>query len=383
MTVFKNYFKVARNYYKIIVMYTVIFIVISVFMAMSNDQQTSIYTSTKTKISIINHDEDSTFLNGFYSYIEDNAELVALDDNEDALKDALFFRQVDYILIIPKNYTQDFFDGNNPTIETMQVPDSYGTIYSKQLLNRYLNTANIYMKAGFDEETIVEKVKEDLLQHVTVHFENEVDTSSRFKVTNFYNFSNYTLVAIILTVIAMIMVSFQDERIKNRNLVSSFSYKTINRQLLLGNIVLSLGVWAIYVLASVVLYFDEMMSIVGILYMLNSLVLTIFILSFSFFVTTLTSKREVISGISNCVGLGFSFISGAFVPQELLGDFVLSIAKFTPSYYFIKNNNLFTTLFNYSNHNLQPILINMIVILGFAVLFYVLTQIIARRKRKM
>ncbi len=38
--------------------------------------------------------------------------------------------------------------------------------------------------------------------------------------------------------------------------------------------------------------------------------------------------------------LGTSFISGVFVSQEFLGEKVLTIAKFFPTYYYVKVNEM-------------------------------------------
>ena len=54
-------------------------------------------------------------------------------------------------MIIPDNYTTDFINGKDVTIETMELPDAYSSIYSKNLLNKYLNTANLYLKAGISD----------------------------------------------------------------------------------------------------------------------------------------------------------------------------------------------------------------------------------------
>ena len=51
-------------------------------------------------------------------------------------------RDVSYILIIPKNYTNDFFKGLNPKIETLKTPDSSAT-FIEMLLNRYLKIIDI------------------------------------------------------------------------------------------------------------------------------------------------------------------------------------------------------------------------------------------------
>lgn len=43
-------------------------------------------------------------------------------------------------------------------------------------------------------------------------------------------------------------------------------------------------------------------------------------------------SRGAMSAAANVFALGTSFLSGVFVPQELLGSNVLTIASFTPTY---------------------------------------------------
>lgn len=382
MIVFKNYLRIAKTYLPIIIIYSAIFITFAIFASTSGSMSSGEYQSTKTKIAIINNDTGSTFIENFEEYIDEKAQLVKIDSDEESLKDALFFRKVDYIMTIPKNYTMDFMAKKDVKIETMQVPDSYTSTYSKTLMNKYLNTANVYLAAGIDDATLASKVKQDLNQEAKVEMTVKENSSQVISAASFYNFANYTLLAIIVVIVAMIMVSFNQDKIKRRNLVSPVSYKSLNRQLLLGNIVVSFGVWLVYAIASFVLYPEVMTTTSGLLLLINSAIFTIFVLVFSFFVSSLTNNREVISGVSNVVGLGSSFIGGAFVPQAMLGSFVLGIAKFTPTYWYIKANNDIAKLTEYSFESIKSIIFNMIVVLGFALLFYIIIQVFSRLRLK-
>lgn len=44
--------------------------------------------------------------------------------------------------------------------------------------------------------------------------------------------------------------------------------------------------------------------------------------------------------MSTVLSLGTSFISGVMVPQQFLGKKVLTIAKFFPTYYFVRINDM-------------------------------------------
>ncbi|MEI3293772.1 MAG: hypothetical protein V8R63_10095 [Thomasclavelia ramosa] len=98
------------------------------------------------------------------------------------------------------------------------------------------------------------------------------------------------------------------KKIKRRNLVSPVSYKSMNRQLMLGNYTVGLAIWLLYVGFSFILYQDAMLTMNGLFLVFNSLVLMIFIQAFSFMIAKFTGNREIFSGVRNLFGMGSSFI---------------------------------------------------------------------------
>lgn len=374
MTVFKNYFKVAKSWLPMMIIYSLIFVGLAAITSTSGVQAKDTFQASDTHIALINRDSNTELTQVFLQYIKDNACYVDLKDDQNELRDALFFRKVDYIMIIPQNFTEDFLNQKDVKIETMEVPDSYNSIYSQKLMNRYLNIAKLYLKANLSQEDMIENIQKDLHIHSDIEMTNHIQDSHIQDVASFYNFSNYTLLAIIIVVTSMVMLSFHEDHMMKRNLISKISYQSFNRQLLLANIMMAYGVWLLYVIASFCLYQKTMLTYQGLLFMFNSFVFVIVILIFSFLLTTLTNNKQIVDGISTVVGLGTSFIAGAFVPQEYLADFVLNIAKMTPSYWFISNNNAIAKLSSFSWESLQPVIVNMGIVLGFGLLFYIFMQ---------
>ena len=82
------------------------------------------------------------------------------------------------------------------------------------------------------------------------------------------------------------------------------------------------------------------------------------------------------------MALGSSFLCGAFVPMEWLPDSVLKIAHALPTYYYISTNEALKTLEEFNFETLKPLVTNMVIMLGFATVFIVLSNIVSRRKRK-
>lgn len=382
MTVFKNYLKVTRSFLPTIILYTLIFIAIATMSSASGTQQSQNFVTSKSSIALINRDQDTPLIQTFQKYIQAHAEYVKLEDSDNQLRDALFYRKVDYIMIVPAHFTDDFLEGKDVKIETMEVPDSISATYSKTLMNRFFNTAKLYLTADMSITDLSHYIQDDLNIHSQVTMLNQSHDDQISEARYFYNFSNFSLLAILIVVVSMVMISFHEDKIQRRHLVSSLSYQSLNRQLFLGNIVVTFGIWLLYVMMSFVLYQKTMITMAGLLLIVNSFVFTLCILIFSFFLTKLTHERETINMISIVVSLGTSFIAGVFVPQEFLADFVLNIAKLTPSYWFVTNNNQIVQLSQYTMTNLQSVFMNMGIIVLFGVGFYFFTQLITRFQLK-
>ena len=378
MIVFRNYFKIIKKFLPIIIIYTTIFMFFAV-MTTSFNSSTQ-FTVTKPNIGIVNNDS-SLITETFIKYVESNAVIIDINNDENSLKDALFYRVVDYILIIPENYGISLLTDLSLKIETMKVPDSYSSTYTEMLLNRFLNISNTYAKSGLDEATISSLILNDLESNTTVTT-IESNNSNLEKINYFYNFANYTILAVSILIVGMIINIYNNKNIKKRNLVSSISYKQINRELFLGNACLTTLIWAIYVLISLILYKETMFTYNGLLVIINSFLFSITALSIGTVVGNLVTSREAQNGIVNVIALGSSFLCGAFVPQQYLGETVLNIGKVFPSFWYIKNNNDIMLLSIFNFETLKPILINMVILIIYSILLFIITNIISKSRLK-
>jgi len=82
------------------------------------------------------------------------------------------------------------------------------------------------------------------------------------------------------------------------------------------------------------------------------------------------------------MGLGFSFISGVFVPQEYLGASVLRIASFTPTYWYIgaiQESSKLTTEAGYSS---QKLIACFVIQICFAIAFVALSLLVSMQRRR-
>ena len=392
MTVFKTFLKVLNKCKFSVILNTVILLIFAGVNMTTSDTQMN-FEATKPDILIVNQDTNIGITQNLTKYLEENCEIIAVKDNEDAINDALFYRDVNYVIYIPQNYRQDVLKGENPEIQIKSTGD-YQASYAEMLLARYVKVQNIYVeelaKQADDktlaeeklEKEIIEKINQTISKQTEIEMTSKLDTTGLEKATFYYNFANYTLLAGAILVICLILSSFHEEKIRKRTIVSSMKYQKHNRILLLSNGLFALVLWLFYVLISFFVVGNVMFSIQGLIYIVNSFVFTLCALTIAVLVGNIVNNKNAMSGIVNVIALGSSFLCGAFVPVEWLPDTVLKIAHCLPSYWYIQSNELIKTMEEFNLETLKPIMINMGVVLLFSIGFVIVTNLIDKKKRK-
>lgn len=386
MQVYKAYFKIIKKNIGQLSIYLIIFLLFAIiFGKVSTSPKDTDFESTKVNISIINKDENSKLISGLTDYLKENANIVDVGTSKEDLQDALFFREAEYIITIPKGFTKEILKGNKDiNIEKTVIPNSTSEIYMDNLINRYLNTVKMYTSTidNISQAKLVSNVNKDLSHTTDVKIKTyDNDYSNNASCANYYNFFAYSMFAVLILGISLVMISFNNKDLKRRNLASSLSMKNMNIQMVFANITYAVVVWFVMIIASFIMFKNYMFTINGLLSLLNSFVFTLAALIISILISNLVTSRNALSAVVNVIALGSCFISGVFVPQQYLGDTVLSIAKFNPTYWYVKANDDIAILVNYSNENMRPIFMSMIIVLGFALAVYAVTLVVIKQKR--
>ena len=380
MTVFKTFWKILNKNKVIVIIYTVMLLIFGVS-NMQTSEKSMNFDASNPDVVIVNYDEEKGITKDFIKYITDNSNIVEIETDEEKINDALFYRDANYVIYIPENYNKDFMEGKNPQIEIKSTGD-YQASLEEMLVSRYIKVANIYQKSIDNEYELIAKINETLSKQAKTEITSKLDTNTISKATFYYNFASYSILSCLLLIISLILSSFNEERTRKRIVVSSTNYKKHNRILLLSNCCYSLILWLFYVIISFIILRDIMTTAIGVVYIINSLVLTICATTIAFLIGILVSNKGTINGIVNVVALGSSFLCGAFVPMEWLPDSVLKIAHTLPTYYYISTNEALKTLEKFNFATLKPLIVNMVIMLGFAIVFIILANVVSRRKRK-
>lgn len=379
MIVFKTILKILNKLKGMLILYTVMLILITA-LTQTSDNNITKFEESKPDILIINKDEHSDLTNNFVKYLAKHANLADIDINaEEKINDALFYRDVNYVIYIPKNFTNDILQDKEPIINYKSTNDESAS-YSQMLVNKYIKTALIY-KDYYQANDLIKKINETLSTNTNVKIKTHLDTSKVSAATRYFNFLNYAFLAGCVYCISMILASLKEENVNKRIIISSYSLRKYNRIVLLSNACVIFLMWLFYMILSFILFKKLMVSFNGILYMINSLVFAFCGLTIGFLIGNITQNKNAIGGIVNVVALGSSFLCGCFVPISYLPNYVLKIAKILPSYYFVTNNELTKSIEIFSWSNIKPLFINNIVIITFCILFVIITNFINKKKQ--
>lgn len=385
MQVYKAYFKVIRKHIVAITMYFMIFVIIAMIITSSmGDRTIGEFAETKTNIAFFNDDGDSALIAGLKDYLTVSANIVDVKDDTDSIQDALFFDKIKCVLRIPEGFTESFLNGSgNAAVQRTAGSVSAGTVNADLLVDKYLRTASLYVNnvPGISQGDIVRSVERDLKQSVAVDMNDYNKPADADRLSYYFRFHAYSILLVMIMGITSIMMAFNKKDLAGRNLCSPLSPVRMNLQLVAGNITFALAVWAALCVVIFILYGSISFNAGTALLCLNSLVFTLASLSIAFLLGKFIRSGGAQAAITNVVSLGLCFLSGVFVEQALLGKTVLTIASFTPTYWYVKAVDDIRGMVTFSAQNIAPVIYSMLIELGFAALFIIIALVVSKQRK--
>ena len=379
MTVFKTFWKVVNKYKGTFIMYTIMLIVFGSMNTLSN-KDNNVYVDSKPDILIVNNDEEIGITRNLINYLKENSNIVNIKDTEEARNDALFYRDVSYIIYIPKNYRSDVLKGNNPEID-IKTNNTYDSSFTEIMLTRYINIQNVYAKYIDNEEELINVINSNLVNHTNTIMTSKIDTNNLTRLSRFFNFASYSIMAVVIFIICLTLTSFKEDNIRKRITISSMPYTKHNRQILLASLIYSLIVWIIYVILGIIIFNKEMFTIRGLIFSINTLIFCFCALTLALLISSSVNNKNAITGIVNVVALGQAFLCGAFIPTEFMPGSVLKMAHILPAYWYNNTNDLLSIITEINISSLKPILINSGVLILFSLVFIVINNLVTKKKQ--
>lgn len=313
--------------------------------------------------------------------MKDNTKIIKIENDKEKIDDALFYQQIDAVIYIYKDYSKDYLNNQEQKLK-VKYSTNAASSYTKLLLERYFKIADITNDTIKEQDSIIKTINESLESKTKVKINSTLDTDDLSRASYFYDFSNYSILAICIYITAIILIRFNDKKIQDRNNISSKKSSTITKELYLGNLAFILCVWVFIVLLSILILGKVMFTMNGLFLIINSLVFMISALGIGFLIGNIVHSQNAVSAIVNIVALGSSFTCGSFIPREFLPNAVVSISKFLPSYWYIYNNDLIKTIEVFDNKTVITLFTNMGIVLLSAIILFTVTIIYNKHKRK-
>ena len=379
MTVFNTFWKVINKYKGTIILFTVMLVTFGGINTTSNNSTVD-FTNSKPDIIIVNNSGNNDLTKNLISYLEKNTNVKDVKNTEEARNDALFYREVNYIIYIPKDYQKDVLSGKTPEIDIKTVGD-YTSSLAEMLLTRYLKIQSIYAKNISTEQELITVINKNLSKTSEVTITSKVDRAKTSRVSRYFNFASYSAMFIIIFVICMVLSSFHTKTIKKRTIISSMNYKTHNKYLLRASFIYSIIVWLLFMLLGTILFSNTILSLRGLVYALNLFIFIFTSLTLALLLSTLIYNKDAVNGIVNVISLGSAFLCGAFIPTEWLPETVIKISRIFPTYWYVNSNDLLASLQTINMTSLNQVIINMIVMLVFALIFIIINNLVSKKKQ--
>ena len=376
MTIFKTYWKIVKKNIGIIILYTVMLLVFGTMNLKANKNSFE-FISSKPDIIIVNN-SSGIITDNLISYLKTNANVKNIADEND-IDDAVFFRDANYVIYIPKEFENKIENGKEFNID-IKTNNSYDSYIASELLNRYLDVFSKYMNLYNDKILAIQKLDNTLNKKADVVIENKTNLNS--KTSLFYNFSSYSIMAIVIYIICLVLSSFNDEKISKRTNVSGMNYKTFNNYLYISSFTFTFIIFIVYLILSFLILKSSILNINGILYGLNMFIFFIVSFTMAILISNLVKSKGAISGVVNVISLGSAFLCGAFIPVKYMPSFALKIAHIFPTFYFIDNNEYIASLQNFDKASYDFVLKNFIIMTVFIIFFLILNTLVTRFKRK-
>lgn len=369
MIVFKNYFKITKQHWVSIGTYLLIFTVLAfIFSQMQVSQETG-YQRVKPDITILDLAQTQRSKN-LVKYLETVANNLELKKEE--LEDALFSYKISSLVTISKEFDQ------TQQVNLESRPDNMNAMLMQHSIDAYLKTVDAYLETGkYSEREAHDLAVKDLSETVDVKLETSEETNVLNEgMKSFMNNLAYVLTAQIILSVTLIMNSYKSGHLLPRQLVSPLSKRSFDVQLILGHISIGVFFWLIYI--ALFIFFNKTnLNHPAIPYLiLNSLFLVMVSVAVAYLFSKIVRSDSGSSAAVNIYALGTSFISGAFVPMELLPEATIQIAKLFPPYYYITNNTKII-----ENPSWTSMSHNVLILCGFALLFVVIASFINLKEK--
>lgn len=342
MEVFKCVFRLILKNKGVLLLYICIFLGITVAITfVKQDNDITDFSMEKMTVGVINHDQ-SEGSKHLIDYLNKQGKTKDLSEcSKKDIQDQIYYREVDYVLTIPKDFETTLKQNKDVELVTYKIPGSYTGGFVDRTVNTYMSTLYTYLNNNETLENAFQKTEEIMSKSSEVELLNNdnaaMKTPSYFY---FYNYYGYVIIMLIILSFGIVLSSFYGEEIKKRMNISAINPRKVYFGIYAGVCCFSLLLFILLNIIGVVLckdssgYFDKLPYL-----LINSFMTTMVAVGIGIVSGLLVKSNNAINGIGNTISLGFAFLGGVMVPQSIMNPNMLKVSQCIPTYWFVKAND--------------------------------------------
>lgn len=378
MTVYKSFIKLlAKERISILLSLLVSLLPLALIIFSETEEQKEFQT-TPLDLAVVN-ESDSELASQMIDYFEEtNRVEIKNEENEKDLRQQLYVGLYDAVIKIPSDFEERLFQQEETVVEIESNLFPETRYLSFDLVNKYLRYADTFLTSNpeLTAEQLKNKISNILQKSTEVSFIGQEKIND--ELTNYYPslaLLAWVIMQTSLGILGNVMLSFREEEIQSRVLVSGLSSFRYNLQVFFAQITYGVGLFGISFAFLWIMLPDNLAISWGSL--AGTLATYIFAsLGLSFLLTQMVENRYLHRAITLVITLVLSFISGVFIPVDLLSDSMRRLASFSPMYYYY---DAITKISSSANE----VIYNWAILFAFGVVFIFVGLVFARQKQSL
>lgn len=394
MHLYKHFWKMVCNYKAGIIIYLSIGMIMMLIVGITapnivNEQTEDKIVTPSVQISYVDYDK-SVLSEGIIEYLLVGNELTDYSGKgEEEINNLVYFDITDFFIEIPAGF-EDSVDTDDEDLSVLYRTSAAGSseVFSvKSGVEAYINMYRHYVSDGASPNEATTKALDLLTRETDITVRRVASgLGGTVKEWSIYEMSVYFIylsLGMVLLSAGAVIVNSGDENIGKR--VEASPVGNLSRLVAdtTGLYTFGLVIWVI--VCSVMFIYGrgtQLMVQRGHLLAILILLSIMANCSLTAFITSFNMGQDSLSKIANIVGLSMSFMSGIFVPQWLMGEGVLTVARFLPFYWAVRAcNTIYTECGAGITFNVNDVY-RCFGMLGVYIVAFALLAVLVRKMRK-
>lgn len=334
MKIFKLFYQlIAANYVSLLIGFVFLLAITIPINLQQRNAMTNQFVVRKSQITVFNEDQGDPMSQRLVEHLAEAAELVPVENEPEAIADALFNNQTSYILTIPEGFGSALLMDPAEYIPLVKyvVDAQEDAAYVDVLLNTFIQNTRIlatHVSNPQDEQQIqqlLNNLDEPLAKKVEIVLSKESSTIHRAESaafgTYFTHFASYVFMSSFIMAFGYVITSMRQAEIVKRDRMSNIRLSQRATEIMLGCLSFSILYWLALMIAAVFIYGrSALFSTSGLWLMASSFISMFGIQAMAYFFVTLSVNKGMISFMSTFISLFLSFASGLFAPRAFIAQ---------------------------------------------------------------